>query len=243
MSILKFIVKSLWFFRKQHLAVFAGTLISTAVLTGALIVGDSIKFSLKQIVDARLGNVKFAMQTSDRFVRAELAYDLSKDLNISTSPLLSLQGIVINSESNLRINKTKIYGIDQRFWQLSNITMPALNDDEIIVSENIAQKLNLKIGDEILLRVENVNVIPINAPFAKETDPSVSFRAKIKAFANDENLGRFGLKNIQSAPFNIFISLDYISKKLELSGLANIILCSDNKEKTLNVEKDRKSVV
>jgi len=71
MSIFHYIIKSLWFFRKQHLAVLAGTLISTAVLTGALIVGDSIKYSLQKTVDARLGNVKFAMQTGDRFVSSD----------------------------------------------------------------------------------------------------------------------------------------------------------------------------
>ncbi|MFC2103891.1 FtsX-like permease family protein [Bacteroidota bacterium] len=235
MSVLGFIIKSLWFFRKQHLAVFAGTLISTAVLTGALIVGDSIKFSLKQIVNARLGNIKFAMQTGDRFVRSELAYDISSDLNIATSPMLNLNGIAINTESNLRINKAHIYGIDQSFWELSNKTMPELNNDEIIISKNIAQKINLKVGDEFLLRVVNANVIPLNAPFARETDPSISFRVTVKTIADDESLGRFGLKNIQSAPFNIFISREYLAKKLELQGLSNIIITSNNNNQNLSI--------
>ncbi len=236
MTIFNFILKSLWYFRKQHLAVFAGTLISTAVLTGALIVGDSVKFSLRQIVDARLGNIKFAMQTGDRFVRYELANDISKDLNIATSPLLMMQGISINPESKSRINKTQINGIDQSFWKLSNKKMPELSEDEVIISTNIARKLNLKINDEILLRVENANVIPLNAPFAKETDPSVSFRVIVKAIVNDKNLGRFGLKNIQSASYNIFISHDYLAKKLDLQGLVNSIITSDNIEQDLKVE-------
>ncbi|MBU8893640.1 MAG: ABC transporter permease [Bacteroidales bacterium] len=236
MTIFNFILKSFWFFRRQHLAVFAGALISTAVLTGALIVGDSVKFSLKQIVDARLGNIKFAMQTGDRFVRSELADDISKDLNIATSPILMLQGISINTESRSRINKTQINGIDQSFWKLSNKTIPELSEDEVIISNNVAQKLNLKIDDEILLRVENANVIPLNAPFAKETDPSVSFRVIVKAIADDENLGRFGLKNIQSAPYNIFVSMEYLARKIDLQGLANIIITSDNIEQNLKVE-------
>ncbi len=228
MAIFKFILRSFWYFRKQHLAVLAGTIISTAVLTGALIVGDSVKFSLRQIVDARLGSTKFALQTGERFVRSELSNDISNDLKIKTAPLLHLNCIAINSESNLRINKAQIYGVDQNFWQLSNKTLPDLNDDEIIVSENVAEKLDLKINDEILLRVENANVIPLNAPFAKESDPSVSFRVIIKEIANDQNLGRFGLKNIQSAPYNIFISRDYLAKKLEVEGLSNVIIASNN---------------
>lgn len=242
MGIINFILKSFWHFRKQHLAVFAGTLISTAVLTGALIVGDSIKFSLKQTVEARLGNTKFAMQTGDRFVRSELANTISKDLNIATSPLLMLESIAINTESNIRINKTQVYGIDQSFWELSNKTMPQLSEDEVIISNNTAQKLGLEINDEILLRVENANIIPLNAPFAKETDPSVALRVKVKAIADNENMGRFSLQNIQSAPYNIFISHEYLAKKLELDGLANIIISSDNKEQNLNVEDLNKSL-
>jgi putative ABC transport system permease protein len=242
MNILNFIIKSFWFFKKQHLAVFAGTVISTAVLTGALIVGDSIKYSLKQTVDARLGNIKFAMQTGDRFVRAELANDISTDLNIATSPLLMLESIAINTESNIRINKTQIYGINDSFWALSSKTIPKLNEDEVIISENIAQKLNLNINDEFLLRVENTDIIPLNAPFAKESDPSVALRVKVMAIADNENLGRFSLKNIQSAPYNIFISREYLAKKLELVGLANIIISSDNKEQNLKAEDLNKSL-
>ena len=237
MTFLRFILKSFWFFKKQHLAVFAGTIISTAVLTGALIVGDSVKYSLKQIVHARLGNTKFAMQTGDRFVRDELANDISNDLNIATSPLLMLESIAINTESNIRINKTQIYGIDQSFWELSNITMPELSNDEVIISNNIAQKLKVNINDEILLRIENANVIPLNTPFANDTELSVSIRVIVKSIADDETMGRFGLKNIQSAPYNIFMSRKYLAKKLDLTGLANIIISSDNKEQNLKVEE------
>ena len=236
MSIFHYIIKSLWFFRKQHLAVLAGTLISTAVLTGALIVGDSIKYSLQKTVDARLGNVKFAMQTGDRFVSSDLAHSISNDLNIKTASLLSLHGIAIQNESNIRVNHVQIYGIDQNFWRLSEKTMPEIRNEEIIISENLAQKLNVKIYDEILLRVEKANIIPLNTPFAKETEPSVSFRAVIKSIANDENMGRFGLKNIQSAPFNIFISRDFIAQKIEQENLSNIILAADNAQKSFSAD-------
>lgn len=243
MSVFKFIIKSLWFFRKQHLAVLAGTLISTAVLTGALIVGDSIKFSLQKTVDARLGNVKFAMQTGDRFVSSDLANTISNDLNIKTASLLSLNGIAIQNESNLRINHVQVYGFDQNFWQLSGISMPEISNEEIIISENIAPKLNIKIHDEILLRVEKSNIIPLNAPFAKETEPSVSFRAVVKAIANDENMGRFGLKNIQSAPFNIFISRDFIAQKTELENLSNIILAGNNEQQNISEDDLKLSII
>ena len=87
MNIVRLIIRSLFFYRKQQLAILAGTILSTAVLTGALIVGDSVKGSLKQMVDLRLGKTKFAIITGDRFVRSELAHELSKELKIKASPL------------------------------------------------------------------------------------------------------------------------------------------------------------
>ena len=84
----QFILKSLWHFRKQHLAVFAGTVISTAVLTGALIIGDSVRFSLKNLVEKRLGKTEYILNTGGRFVRSELAHAISASLNIKTAPVL-----------------------------------------------------------------------------------------------------------------------------------------------------------
>ncbi|MCD4735717.1 MAG: hypothetical protein K8R53_06705, partial [Bacteroidales bacterium] len=123
------------------MAIFVGTIISTAVLTGALIIGDSVRFSLEQLVEKRLGNTKFALHSVDRFFRAQLAYDLSKGLNVPSSSLMMLKGIAINSETESRINTVQVVGIDDRFWSMSEIMMPDLKDDEAIISANIARKL------------------------------------------------------------------------------------------------------
>ena len=89
----RFILKSLGFFRKQHLAILLATFVSAAVLTGALIVGDSVKMSLKQNVENRLGETEFALSSNDRFVRNELGNEIGKSLQTNTSSLLFLNGI------------------------------------------------------------------------------------------------------------------------------------------------------
>ncbi len=233
MSILKFIIQSIRFYWRQHLAVFLGTLISTAVLTGALIVGDSVRMSLTKLVDVRLGKARFAMQTGDRFVRAAMASELGTKLNTSTASLLMIQGIAINPESEVRINRTQVVGVDSSFWNLSGIKMAAISNDEAIISENLSQRLNIKVGDEFLLRIEKASVIPLSAPFSQDVDPSVAIRLKVKAIAEDKSLGRFSLKSNQAAPYNIFISREMLASKLDLAGKANIVLASDADESAL----------
>ena len=242
MSLYKFILKSLWYFRRQHLAVFAGTILSTAVLTGALIIGDSVKYSLRQLVESRLGNTEFALLTGDRFVRAELAKDISNSANVSTASILMVKGIAINNEKETRINSANILGVENSFWQLSNIEMPELKDDEAIISTSVADKLNLNKNDEFLLRVENADIIPLNAPFVSQENNSVALRLTVKAIAGNEEMGRFSFKSNQATPSNIFISRKYLSDKLELSGLSNAILVSDNLDGNLNKERLNKTL-
>ncbi len=234
MTIYRLITRSLWYFRKQHFAVFVGTLISTAVLTGALIIGDSVNYSLRKLVEVRLGNTKYVLTTGSRFVRAELANELSSAMHISSASLMLLQGIAINTEVNLRINTCQVVGIDSTFWNFSGNSLPLLDNEQAIVSENVAQKLKLTVGEEFLLRVENATIIPVNAPFVPESKPSVAIRFKIKAIVNDSCFGRFSLRSNQSAPFNIFVSRRFISKKLDLSNLSNCILFSDRKDKIIS---------
>lgn len=224
MSIFKFIIQSIRFYWKQHLAVFFGTVISTAVLTGALIVGDSVRMSLNKLVDVRLGNARYVLQSGDRFVRNELASEIGANLNTPTAALLMVKGIAINPEVDARVNNAQIVGVDSSFWKLSSLKPFSINTDEAVISENISQKLNIKVGDELILRVEKISVIPLSAPFSKDVDPSVAIRLKVKAVVEDRSMGRFSLKNNQIAPFNVFVSQEMLASKLELAGKANVVL-------------------
>ena len=234
MTLFKLISKSLWYFRRQHIAVLAGTILSTAVLTGALIIGDSVKHSLRQMVDLRLGKSRYALATGDRFVRSQLASEIADKLDVSGAALLSVKGISINSENNSRINSTNIYGIDNNFWKFSEKKQTELSDNEAFISENLARKLNLTTDNEFLLRIENAEVIPLNAPFASQEQPSVSIRVKVKGILNENELGRFSIKSDQKAPYNVFVSRSILAKKMELEGLSNLLLFSDKSNQNLD---------
>lgn len=236
MTILKFILRSLYFFKKQHLVVLIGTILSTAVLTGALIIGDSVKLSLLDLVKMRLGNIEYILPTGDRLVREQLALDIEKNIKSSVAPALIIQAITANPQQQERINKTNVIGIDQRFWKLSNLKMPDLKGNEAIVSENIAEKLKLKIGDEFILRVENLSPVPVNTPFGTQDVPSISFRLQVKTIANKNSLGRFSLMSNQDAPFNVFLSLPFLAKKMDIPGKVNLILVANNERSMLTAE-------
>jgi len=230
MNRFRFVIKSFTHFKKQHLAVFFATLISTAVLTGALIVGDSVKYSLKKLVDTRLGKIEYAMISGDRFVSSELSVKISNDLKLPTASVMMLQGIAINSDKQKRLNKVQILGVDNDFWTLSDIVMPDLKNNEIIISQNLSEQTDAKLGDELLIRIQNASAIPINAPFTTDENQSIALRLTIKHIANDNELGRFSFRNNQEAPYNIFINKSVVGKALELEGLSNLIVAKSNND-------------
>lgn len=227
MSNIRFILQSIRFYWRQHIAVFAGTLISTAVLTGALIVGDSVRYSLKRIVEKRLGEVRFAMQTGNRFVRTRLASDLSDALHSNAASILLLRGVAINPELSLRVNRVQVVGLDSSFFILNRIGLIELKPNEAIISRNTSQRLNIEVGGGLLLRVENAEVIPINTPFVKDNPPSVPLRVKVVGIVDDEGFGRFSLQNNQVAPFNVFVSREFLADRMDLKGKANVVLVGD----------------
>ncbi|MES2465025.1 MAG: hypothetical protein V4671_31050, partial [Armatimonadota bacterium] len=77
MTVWRLILRSLQFYRRTQASVLLGAILSTAILTGALAVGDSVRYSLRAMALSRLGDVRLALHQPDRFFRAALADELS----------------------------------------------------------------------------------------------------------------------------------------------------------------------
>ena len=76
MTLLTLIFRSLHFHARAHLGALVGAAVGSAVLIGALVVGDSVRGSLRDMALARLGRVQIALAANDRFFRAALSDEL-----------------------------------------------------------------------------------------------------------------------------------------------------------------------
>src|SRR5712692_9688548 len=65
--------RSLRFHARAHLGVVLGSTVGSAALVGALIVGDSVRGSLRDLALQRLGKVRFALENGDRLFGERLA--------------------------------------------------------------------------------------------------------------------------------------------------------------------------
>ncbi len=234
MNIGKYIFKSIVYYRKKHLVVLIGTVISTAVLTGALIIGDSVEHSLKTLVDLRLGETRYALTSGDRFFRTELVAEMEQDANTPVVAALQTRGIAINQQNQARINQVNIWGIDKGFKQIYPSAYTQIDENEVIINAYVAQKLSLKNGDALLLRMEQANQIPANAPFVNDENSTFAIRLTVAGIAPNDEMGRFSLQSNQNALAAVFVDRKFLAKKLQVKGLANVMLAPHNPEKELS---------
>ena len=220
----RFIARSLVHYRRTHLGLLLGAALTTAVLVGALVVGDSVRYSLRRLVDDRLGRVEFALDGGDRFFRDQLADDLRALPGVETAALLKTRGAAINTESERRANQVQILGVDARFGKLGGTSIYDDLAGGIIINRRLAERLALTAGDELLLRMEKPDALPRDAPLASEDDLSVSRRFRVQAVAAAEQFGRFSLQTNQVEPFTVFIDKRMMGDLLALAGRANLLL-------------------
>ena len=227
MTRFKLVLNSFIHYFKANLLVAIGVAISTAVLTGGLIIGDSVTFSLEQSAFYRLGSTTHLVSTVDRYFRSELAGELAAKGGFEVAPALILEGMAVAEGGEKRVNKVQITGIDDRFERIAKSSIyQKLTGSEVIISANLAERLGLKKGDNFLARIKKASLIPLNAPFVSDAETSVSFQATIKEIADQHTLGFFNLKNSQTAPYNLFLSLSKLNELMKFDGKANHLLIS-----------------
>src|SRR5664279_5842811 len=156
MTYFNLILKNLLYYWKRNLALAMGVAISTAVITGALMVGDSVKNNLNKGVDLRLGAVTHTVLAGDRFFTENMATGIEKELSIPVAPVLLLDGLAITEGGKKRINKIQVVGVNEKFDKVlqANTSFKNLSEDEVIISSNLANRLNIKVGEELLLRIK-----------------------------------------------------------------------------------------
>ena len=227
MSPLRLILASLLYHWRSNLAVACGVAVGTAVLTGALLVGDSMRGSLRQLTLDRLGRIEETL-LSGHFFRAELADEIAPSDN-SAAPAILLRVSLENPnpDSSLRANRVELLGCDERFWQLGSGRPKRLpQPHEIVLNRAVADLLSVRPGDAVLVRFPRPGAIPADSALGIKRETVRMERLRVSEIIPDEGSGRFGLQPSQQTPRNAFVPLEWLQQQLDRPGRANAILCA-----------------
>ncbi|MEX2092802.1 MAG: FtsX-like permease family protein [Pirellulales bacterium] len=225
MTPVHFILASLRHHRRMHVAVGLGVAVATAVLTGALLVGDSVRGSLRDLTLQRLGRIDSALVTG-HFFRAALAEEVHGE------PVIMMPGTLEagNGDDTRRATKVSIIGVRDDFWKLalskliSGEPKEPLAAGDVAITEPLARELGVKAGDTLLLRIPAAEAIPADSPLGEKNDTSRGRRLRVVEALPVEGLARFALQPSQQLPRNVFVPLETLQNMLDKAGRANAIL-------------------
>ena len=233
--------RSLIHYWRIHLGLLLGAAVASTALSGALLVGDSMRGSLRDLAVERLGNINHAL-INERFFRADLAGQLPGD----AAPAILLSGSARHAASQARASRVQIQGIDRRFTSLfgpegddllAGLHRP--NDTpfpSVVISASLQRELGAKLGDPLLLSLERNSQSHRESLFGRRatSDIVTTMRATLTGVVPDSGPGRFGLLPHQHLPLNAFLELTALQRALHQQDRVNaLLLAGDLSPQTL----------
>ena len=228
MNAWKIASRSLFHFWRNNLAIALGAAIATAVLTGALLVGDSMRSSLRSLVLDQLGKIDTILVSDGFFSEAMLesgqqetddASDTSVGSaanNLTASPLILFpSGTVERSAGGQtqRASNVNVLGVSESFWDFDTHQLrptKPLEGDTVVINQSLADLLGM---DEqstdpmtLTLRIPKPTQLPSESALGATDDLIDSLvDLEIIQIVPDKGLGRFSLQPSQvSGPKSIY---------------------------------------
>jgi hypothetical protein len=236
--------RSLSYYWQINLAVMAGAAIATAVMTGALLVGDSVRGSLREMTLDRLGQIDYAVTAPDYF-REDIVVDLAdstifEDKFASLASMILTGGSALDANSKRRASGINIVAVDEQFISFfaegseavrfnNALNAPAGQPfPAVIINETLQQALQVEVGDQLIVRIEQPTAVARGSLLGnKDTEDIVnSKRYVVSRIIPEGGVGRFGIRPHQNLPKNAFISLPVLQKTLASHNRVNTILLS-----------------
>ncbi len=208
------VAHNLVYYRRTNAAVILGVATAVAVLSGALLVGDSVRASLRDLVLSRLGKTE-AVVTSAQFFREQLSREVA-----GSAPIIALQGMVTHERDRRRAANVSVYGVDERFWKFHGLD----SKEGAQISAALAREIGAQNGDAVLVRVEKPSAIPLESLHGRKDDPARTMRFNIAAILDSKQLGEFSLRPTQGDVYAIFVPLRRLQRDLQQPDRVNTLL-------------------
>ncbi|HEX8189780.1 MAG TPA: ABC transporter permease [Pyrinomonadaceae bacterium] len=229
---LKLVLRNLGYYRRTNAAVVLGVGVAVAVLAGALLVGESVRASLRGLFLQRLGRATH-VASAPNFFRERLADDVRAGGGFeeagfdSACPLVIAEGLVTHEASGRRAVAAQVYGVDSRFWEFHGrpgAEARAPKGDEALLSPGLAAELGASAGDAVILRVEQPSDIPVESLHGRKDDVGSSARLTVRETLPASELGEFSVRPSQAEVRAVFVPLASLQRSLDRAGRVNTIL-------------------
>ncbi|MDE0914494.1 MAG: ABC transporter permease [Planctomycetota bacterium] len=209
----------------SHIFTGLGIVLAGAVLTGALLVGDSVRGTLEARGLSRIAEVDAVLATREREFRADLAEELAGHLvDVQLAPAWRMIGQGRSESAGL--GGVQVVGCDARMGAMAHKPWPQPEPGEAFVSESLAQELGLKEGHELRVRVPAPSALSLDLALTPADESTVGLRMKVVRILLEAEWSEFSLHSSSEAVHNAFVNLSWLQDELQREGAANLLLAS-----------------
>ena len=227
MKLFDLIKRNLGYFRGVNAALLAGVIVATAVLTGALLVGDSVRGSLAQLTRDRLGKIDYAI-FARRFFDASLADRLADDEKLKSrftfAPAITLNGGASTEDGSVRAGSVQILAAGSDWVPVK--------PQNCILNVPTSNALGSSApGKTILLSVPDKPDEPRDATLSRRAreDTLVTLRANVQeVHAERDMLSLFNPQGGQRVPQNAWVNLADLQDQIDVKGRVNALFAHDS---------------
>ena len=225
-------LRGLRYYWRTNLAVVAGVAIAVSVLAGALVVGSSVKASLRELAVARLGKADHLIASTGFFraaLASEVGAEVTKQGRLLTAGFIALDGLAADGTNTRRAANVAIYGVDDQFFAFHGVPAPAGEEGafggrQALVSPALARDLGVAAGDSVLARLPNPSIVPSATLHGRRDALGKTMRATVRAVLPAPGLGAFALRPNQGEVRAIFLPLARVQREIERPYRVNAIV-------------------
>ena len=213
MTLASLIAQSRKHYRRFYRLVSFAVILMTAVLTGSLLLGDSVRGTLVQRVSERLGKTETIIASGTGFMSDKL---MQQTLLKYARGYLLMDGFVSVGEKLLPVY---VWGTDADS-DGGDLQSPG----EVIINEPLRAKLGGQ--EDFVLHLPSHNLVPSGSLFVTKSY-ATQMRVHVADVKSVEEGGNLLLKNEQTLPLNVFVNRQELAEKMELEGKINLVLSED----------------
>ncbi len=236
MRLRRIVVRSLAHYWPTQLAIVGGVAVSVATLAGALLVGDSVRSSLRALVLERLGSTHTVVTASMPFPE-ELAGRLQSHPGFSQAfgsacPIMVGEGTVVHAGTQRLASRVQVYGVDPRFWAFHGRPPEPLDRRSALLSPELARELDWNEGDSLLVTLQQQAATPAETLHGRRDSSGTTLRVRGSRVLQPENLGEFSILQRGAAVRTLFLPLVEFQRALDQEGRVNALLLSASRNRS-----------
>jgi ABC-type lipoprotein release transport system permease subunit len=199
------------------------------VLTGALLVGSSLRASLRDLALRRLGWVDQAL-VPPRFFRESVAHELEHGKAADrVEPVILLRASVVAEGTQAR--NVTLYGVADRLWAARGSTTAGPSHG-LWLNSALAEALGAAAGSKVVLHLQKPSAVPRESLLGRKDGEAVvdDWALPVEGVLSaDEPADHFSLRPGLEAPRSAYVPLPLLQARLNQPGRCNALLVGGGK--------------